>query len=175
MHVSCLGFDPFAHHYLGHLVDFFSVRLLRCFTSPTSPLTSRFLAYAKRVAPFGDLRINVCLRLPEEFRCLLRPSSLSDATASPVYPYLFFLSLHHCLVFNFQLTQGNFAYSANIFMVEMIGFEPTTYGLQSHRSPTEPHPHVNNTVKMVGRGGFEPPTSRLSAACSNQLSYRPLT
>ena len=31
------------------------------------------------------------------------------------------------------------------------------------------------SVKMVGRGGFEPPTSRLSAACSNQLSYRPLT
>ena len=28
--------------------------------------------------------------------------------------------------------------------------------------------------KMVGRGGFEPPTSRLSAACSNQLSYRPI-
>ena len=27
---------------------------------------------------------------------------------------------------------------------------------------------------MVGRGGFEPPTSRLSAACSNQLSYRPI-
>ena len=27
---------------------------------------------------------------------------------------------------------------------------------------------------LVGRGGFEPPTSRLSAACSNQLSYRPI-
>ena len=27
--------------------------------------------------------------------------------------------------------------------------------------------------QMVGQGGFEPPTSRLSSARSNQLSYRP--
>ena len=26
---------------------------------------------------------------------------------------------------------------------------------------------------MVGLGGFEPPTPRLSSVCSNQLSYRP--
>ena len=29
------------------------------------------------------------------------------------------------------------------------------------------------TVELVGLGGFEPPTSRLSSARSNQLSYRP--
>ena len=28
-------------------------------------------------------------------------------------------------------------------------------------------------VKMVGLGGLEPPTSRLSSARSNQLSYKP--
>ncbi len=28
-------------------------------------------------------------------------------------------------------------------------------------------------VSMVGLGGFEPPTPRLSSVCSNQLSYRP--
>jgi hypothetical protein len=27
--------------------------------------------------------------------------------------------------------------------------------------------------KLVGAGGFEPPTLRLSSACSNQLSYAP--
>ena len=27
---------------------------------------------------------------------------------------------------------------------------------------------------LVGRGGLEPPTFRLSGECSNQLSYRPL-
>ena len=37
LHVIGLGSSPFAHHYLGYLFDFFSVRLLRCFTSPTSP------------------------------------------------------------------------------------------------------------------------------------------
>ena len=29
------------------------------------------------------------------------------------------------------------------------------------------------TVRMVGPGGLEPPTPRLSSVCSNQLSYRP--
>ena len=70
----------------------------------------------------------------------------------------------------FNLLRVIFLITLQFLLVEMIGFEPTTYGLQSHRSPTEPHPHL-----MVGRGGFEPPTSRLSAACSNQLSYRPMT
>ena len=28
-------------------------------------------------------------------------------------------------------------------------------------------------AELVGRGGFEPPTSRLSSARSNQLSYQP--
>ena len=28
--------------------------------------------------------------------------------------------------------------------------------------------------RVVGPGGFEPPTPRLSSVCSNQLSYRPL-
>jgi hypothetical protein len=27
---------------------------------------------------------------------------------------------------------------------------------------------------IVGSGGLEPPTSRLSGVCSNQLSYKPL-
>ena len=30
-------------------------------------------------------------------------------------------------------------------------------------------------IWMVGRGGFEPPTSRLSSARSNQLSYQPVS
>ena len=35
--------------------------------------------------------------------------------------------------------------------------------------PTELHPHV-----LVGLSGLEPPTSRLSGVCSNQLSYKPI-
>ena len=49
--------------------------------------------------------------------------------------------------------------------------------------PTElwprPHPHIRKLISrptsiMVGLGRFELPTSRLSSARSNQLSYRPL-
>ncbi len=32
---------------------------------------------------------------------------------------------------------------------------------------------VINISRLVGPGGLEPPTSRLSGVCSNQLSYRP--
>ena len=40
-----------------------------------------------RVAPFGYLRIKVCVPLPEAFRSLPRPSSPRDAKASIVCPY----------------------------------------------------------------------------------------
>ena len=32
---------------------------------------------------------------------------------------------------------------------------------------------LSYTPNMVGLGGLEPPTSRLSVVCSSQLSYRP--
>ena len=35
-----------------------------------------------RVSPFGNLRINACVPLPEAYRSLLRPSSPDDAKAS---------------------------------------------------------------------------------------------
>ena len=34
---------------------------------------------------------------------------------------------------------------------------------------------AKTTNKVVGRGGLEPPTSRLSGVRSNHLSYRPQT
>ena len=37
--------------------------------------------------------------------------------------------------------------------------------------PSSARPRV--TQGVVGPGGLEPPTSRLSGVCSNQLSYRP--
>ena len=41
-----------------------------------------------RVSPFGHLRIKGCLRLPEAFRSLPRPSSLPGAKASTLRPLL---------------------------------------------------------------------------------------
>ena len=40
----------------------------------------------RRVAPFGYPRIKACLRLPEAFRSLLRPSSAPGAKASTMCP-----------------------------------------------------------------------------------------
>ena len=38
------------------------------------------------VSPFGNLRINACVRLPEAYRSLPRPSSPVSAKASTVRP-----------------------------------------------------------------------------------------
>ena len=89
LHVSCLGSSPFAHHYSENLCDFFSLRLLRCFTSPASPPPRGCLTFVRRVPPFGHPRLIGCLLLPGAFRRSLRPSSLSDAMASSVCPYSF--------------------------------------------------------------------------------------
>ena len=42
--------------------------------------------YSSRVAPFGYLRINARVQLPEAFRSLPRPSSPADAKASFMCP-----------------------------------------------------------------------------------------
>jgi hypothetical protein len=43
--------------------------------------------YGQWVPPFGHLRINACLQLPEAFRRLPRPSSAPSAKASTVRPF----------------------------------------------------------------------------------------
>ena len=60
-------------------------------------------------------------------------------------------------------------------MVEADGIEPTTPCLQSRCSPTELRPLSAGepALDLVGPGRFELPTSRLSSARSNQLSYEP--
>ena len=54
--------------------------------------------------------------------------------------------------------------------MEMDGIEPTTCGLQSHRSPN----WATSPKKSMGLDRIELSTSRLSGARSNQLSYRPV-
>lgn len=69
-------------------VDFCCLRVLRCFTSPGVAPTRLWIQRAvlanegEGVFPFGDLRINACLRLPEAYRSLRRPSSPVETEAS---------------------------------------------------------------------------------------------
>ena len=55
-------------------------------------------------------------------------------------------------------------------MVDGIGIEPIPQDFQSHVH-TE---YTTRPEKMVGRDGLEPPTFRVSAEGSNQLSYLPM-
>ena len=71
------------------LVYFLFLRLLRWFSSPRmlhTPMNSVHDTPKGWVVPFGNLRINVCLPLPEAYRSLPRPSSPVNAKASAVYP-----------------------------------------------------------------------------------------
>ena len=75
-----LGSAPFDRLYSGYRCFFLFLRVLRCFSSPRSPHVKHGdRPSACRVAPFGHIRINVCLRLPVHFRSLPRPSSPPDS------------------------------------------------------------------------------------------------
>ena len=80
-----LGSSPFDRHYSGNRDFFLFLRVLRCFRSP-GWLNINMCARPStlRVAPFGHLRINTCLRFPGAFRSLPRPSSPAEAKASSV-------------------------------------------------------------------------------------------
>ena len=91
-HNNGLGCSLFARRYWGNRVCFLFLRVLRWFTSPGWLLEAYGFSQEiaghdpSRVSPFGDPRITACLRLPEAFRSLLRPSSPLGAKASTVYP-----------------------------------------------------------------------------------------
>ena len=93
---SGLGSFPFARRYSQNRCFFLFLRLLRCLSSPGSlpyvmdwRMDDRGLLC--RVSPFGYLRINGYLLLPEAFRSLSRPSSALSAKASTLRSY----SLNH--------------------------------------------------------------------------------
>ena len=82
-HAAGLGFAPFAHHYLGYLLRFLFLRVLRCFTSPGCRPLNGLTGCPVKVAPFRDPRVNGCLLLTAAFRSLLRLSSAFSAKAFP--------------------------------------------------------------------------------------------
>ncbi len=82
-----LGSFPFARHYSGNHCYFLFLCLLRCFSSAGLLIICDWSS-TSRVAPFGNLRINSYLQIPEAYRSLSRPSSPLRAKASPVYSLL---------------------------------------------------------------------------------------
>ena len=83
---------PFARRYLGNRCFFLFLLLLRCFSSERSLRIAMYLLYGNsafhcQVSPFGNLRINGYVRLPEAYRSFLRPSSVLDAKAFSLCSY----------------------------------------------------------------------------------------
>ena len=89
--VSGLGYSAFARHYQRNHNCFLFLRVLRCFSSPRSPLNKGNQSSTDWVAPFGNLRIKGRLHLPEAYRSLPRPSSPPRAKASTVRSCFLFL------------------------------------------------------------------------------------
>ena len=54
-----------------------------------------------RIAPFGNLRINLCLLIPAAYRSLPRPSSAPSAKAFPLRSFLLDLLCESCLLLLF--------------------------------------------------------------------------
>ena len=77
---SGISVDVFSSPYLDVSVQ--AVPFLHLFDSQH---VDAVLPY--RVSPFGYLRINAHLQLPEAFRSLSRPSSAPDAKAFPLRSY----------------------------------------------------------------------------------------
>ena len=70
-----LGCSAFARHYLRNHCCFLFLRVLRCFSSPRSPLVQGSDPSGHWVPPFGNPRVTGHLRLTVAYRSLSRPSS----------------------------------------------------------------------------------------------------
>ena len=113
------------------------------------------------------------LRLPADFRSLLRPSSPDGAKASVVCPYTLDrkktdLSGSRCIRCNsFYPKTMLFSRNFRIRRPAMRGPRSRGQNLQEHTSETPARGAV------VGVTGIGPVTSSLSGTRSNQLSYTP--
>ena len=93
--IACNRFRlfPFRSPLLGESHSLSSPPLNEMFQFSGLPLPALYIQArvlrhdSQWVSPFGYLRIIACKRLPEAFRCLLRPSSAPCAKASTVRPF----------------------------------------------------------------------------------------
>ena len=71
----------------GIICYFLFLLLLRCFSSEGWLLLLGDTSSTYQVVPFGNLRFDGCMHLPEAYRSLPRPSSPLSAKASTIRPY----------------------------------------------------------------------------------------
>ena len=89
---SSLGSSRFARRYFGNRCFFLFLRVLRCFSSPSSPCIAMYSlcsdwSFSSRVSPFRYLWVNGYLLLTTAFRSLSRLSSALSAKASALCSY----------------------------------------------------------------------------------------
>ena len=116
LHVNGLGCSPFAHHYLGYLFDFFSIRLLRCFTSPTSPPHPRVSGLRRRGCPIRTSPDRWSLAPPRGFSQLAASFFAVGCLGILRVPFSPYSPLQHCLLFFCQVTQGNYRQAIKGFL-----------------------------------------------------------
>jgi hypothetical protein len=97
-----------------------------------TPVTRHYPGW---VAPFGNLRINVCLPLPEAYRSLPRPSSSSGAKASAVCSY----TLTETLALNARRSSAFTDYTTNTREVALYN------SIFNFQRSNEPNPLIYTT------------------------------
>ena len=117
---------------------------------------------SRRVSPFGHPRIAACVRLPEAFRSLPRPSSAQSTEASTIRP----CSLGHPPGHR----PGSMTARAVLHPPAFANGWPASFPFALSR----PLPSALVKVQaVVETGGIEPPTSCLQSRRSIRLSYVP--
>ena len=105
----------------GIIVYFLFLRVLRCFSSPRSPLQIADNRSATCwVVPFGNPRINGYLLLNAAYRSLSRPSSPVRAKASAIRPLL--LSLDFNCLQPINMTEQSADYTFSIYLLLLVTF-----------------------------------------------------
>ena len=90
-----LGSAPFARHYSGYRLFLSLPPGTKMFQFPGFALTCvSDWSSTRRVPPFGHARITTCLRFPEPFRSLPRPSSPPDSLGIHRSLFVSFLTTH---------------------------------------------------------------------------------
>ncbi len=109
-HASWFGLFPFRSPLLGESRLLSSPPGTKMFQFPGCALHALWIQAwilphdGQWVPPFGHLRINACLQLPEAFRRLPRPSSAPSAKASTVRPFQLNLLRSRLLPLLFRLS-----------------------------------------------------------------------